>query len=207
MYFPHSTYPMKYFVSATLLFLGVSLCAQSHFEEVRRHQQHLNEEFRHPDESPLSEEDLANFDSLQFFPIDSRYRIVAHFIRNEEPATFQMKTTTERLPTYDRYGVAIFQWEGKEYRLTIYQSHSLRQKEEYKDYLFLPFTDLTNGEESYGGGRYLDLRIPEGDSIVINFNLAYNPYCAYQSKYSCPIPPQENFLNFRVEAGVKEGWD
>ena len=76
-------------------------------------------------------------------------------------------------------------------------------KEGYEDYLFLPFLDNTNGEESYGGGRYVEARIPEGDTIIIDFNKAYNPYCAYNEKYSCPIVPRQNYLPIEVKAGVK----
>ena len=70
--------------------------------------------------------------------------------------------------------------------------------------MFLPFSDETNGIESYGGGRYIDLRIPEGNTLIIDFNSAYNPYCAYNDKYSCPIVPRENYLRTRIEAGVKK---
>jgi uncharacterized protein (DUF1684 family) len=70
--------------------------------------------------------------------------------------------------------------------------------------LFIPFTDLTNGKETYGGGRYLDIIIPETDSFILDFNLAYNPYCAYNHTYSCPIPPEENFINNQVKAGEKK---
>jgi uncharacterized protein (DUF1684 family) len=114
-----------------------------------------------------------------------------------------MKTTTERTPTYEKYGEAIFEIDNIEYKLSIYQSHRLRQNEKYKDYLFLPFTDLTNGEETYGGGRFIDLSIPNSDIITIDFNKAYNPYCAYSSTSSCPVPPKENDLDLKVLAGVK----
>ena len=77
------------------------------------------------------------------------------------------------------------------------------QDEEYKDYLFLPFLDDTNGEGSYGGGRYIDLRIPDSDTMIIDFNTAYNPYCAYNDRYSCPIVPRQNYLDVAIEAGVK----
>jgi uncharacterized protein (DUF1684 family) len=86
--------------------------------------------------------------------------------------------------------------------LNVYQSHTLREKEGYKDYLFLPFTDLTNGNETYGSGRYIDLRIPERETIIIDFNKAYNPYCAYNYGYACPIPPKENKLKVEIRAGV-----
>ena len=88
-------------------------------------------------------------------------------------------------------------------KLNIYQNHRLRKMEKYRNHLFLPFTDLTNGEETYGGGRYIDLSIPDSDTIIIDFNKAYNPYCAYSSTRSCPIPPRENDLDLKVEAGVR----
>ena len=77
------------------------------------------------------------------------------------------------------------------------------QQEKYRDYLFLPFTDNTNGEQTYTGGRYIDLSIPDGDTIVVDFNKAYNPYCAYNKKYSCPIVPSVNNLDTEIRAGVK----
>ena len=88
--------------------------------------------------------------------------------------------------------------------MNLYQSLDLKKIEEYKDALFLPFTDLTSGVDSYGGGKYIDLKIPQGTTITIDFNRAYNPYCAYNHKYSCPIPPQENDLAIEIRAGVKK---
>ena len=114
-----------------------------------------------------------------------------------------METTTDRLPEYVQYGVLKFTLRGEEYELKIYQNINLIEREGYEDYLFLPFLDDTNGEESYGGGRYIEARIPEGDTMEIDFNKAYNPYCAYNEKYSCPIVPRENYLPLKVEAGVK----
>lgn len=114
-----------------------------------------------------------------------------------------MKTSTDRLPVYIKYGEAHFKLNKKDCVLNIYQNADLVKKEEYKDYLFLPYTDLTSGEESYGGGRYIDLKIPKDETIIIDFNKSYNPYCAYNHKYSCPIPPMENRLDVEVRAGVK----
>jgi hypothetical protein len=90
-----------------------------------------------------------------------------------------------------------------DYQLEIYQDPSLFAEEKFKNHLFLPFTDLTNGIQSYTGGRYIDLKIPEGDSILVDFNKAYNPYCAYNKKYSCPIVPEVNRLEVAILAGVK----
>ena len=114
-----------------------------------------------------------------------------------------MPTTTHRTPKYVKYGEVYFTIDGVGLQLNVYQSLPVSQDPEFVDYLFLPFTDLTSGDGSYGGGRFLDTTIPKGDTIVLDFNKAYNPYCAYNSAYSCPIPPKENDLLVRVEAGVK----
>ena len=84
------------------------------------------------------------------------------------------------------------------------RTDGFEDKDEYKDYLFLPFTDLTNGDTTYGGGRYIDMRIPEKNTIILDFNQSYNPYCAYGGNYSCPIPPAENNLDIAITAGVKK---
>ena len=180
-----------------LLFSKMNAQEQSSIE----FQQELNNQFKDPEESPLKKK-AKRFKGHDFFPIDDSLRIEAKFVRSLSAIPFQMKTTTNRLPTYEKYGEAHFIIEGKKMKLSIFQSHSLREKEEYKNHLFLPFTDLSNGEESYIGGRFIDLKIPEGDIIIIDFNKAYNPYCAYSADYSCPIPPEENYLDAKVLAGV-----
>jgi uncharacterized protein (DUF1684 family) len=114
-----------------------------------------------------------------------------------------MKTSTGRLPEYVKYGELHFTLSGKTHVLTVYQNLELVQKPEYKDYLFIPFMDETNGFDTYGGGRYLDFRIPADTTATLDFNMAYNPYCAYSPHYSCPIPPAENHLQVKILAGEK----
>ena len=114
-----------------------------------------------------------------------------------------MRTTTDRTPTYQPIGTLEFRLAGKKQRLTVYRSPPLSAKPEYAHSLFVPFTDLTNGAATYGGGRYLDLTGPLGPTVDLDFNKAYNPYCAYGGKYSCPLPPVENHLQVPVTAGVK----
>lgn len=194
---------MKLF--STFLFLTIcNICAaQSDFEtSISKWQHELNVEFADPEESPLEKKDLKKFKKLDFFPIDEKYNVVATFMRTPNEAPFNMPTSTDRLPIYVKYGVATFTLDGKEMQLSVYQNQALSLKEEYKDYLFIPFTDQTNGLASYGGGRYLDVTIPESDTLMINFNKAYNPYCAYSGRYSCPIPPRENDLDVEIKAGV-----
>ncbi|MDN4166676.1 DUF1684 domain-containing protein [Cytophagales bacterium LB-30] len=195
---------MKYCLLVLLLSVSSMVYSQNHTAEVKAWQQKLNAEFADKEKSPLTKKDLRKFKGLAFFPIDSTWRIEARFVRTPNEKPFEMPTTTSRLPIYEKYGEAHFTYQGENYVLNIYQNHQLRETEEYKDYLFLPFTDASNGEGSYGGGRYIELSIPQGESILIDFNKAYNPYCVYNTKYSCPIPPAENDLPIPVKAGVKD---
>ena len=176
-------------------------------ESASEFQKKLNESYADALKSPLTTEDLNNFSTLDFFPIDQKYVVKAQFVRLKNAKVFEMKTTTDRLPKYKKYGTLYFELEGKQLSLNVYQNLDLIKKPEYKDYLFLPFSDLTCGKESYFGGRYIDLRIPEGKTIEIDFNKAYNPYCAYNHKYSCPIVPLENDLDIEIKAGVKKFHD
>lgn len=181
---------------------GISI-AQDYKKKIVAFQEELNAEFKNPDESPLSAAERKEFKGLPFFSIDEKYKVLAKFEKLPPRSLFQMKTTANSIKDYDVYGVLTFTLEGKEFRLNVYQSHILRTQEKYQDYLFLPFTDMTNGEETYGGGRYMDLKIPVGDTMELDFNKAYNPFCAYSDGYACPIPPSENDLQLEIRAGVK----
>ena len=176
---------------------------QDPISDIIQFQNEMNEQFRDPEESPLMESDRIEFNGLDFFEPDTNYRVVAILNRTPEALPFLMPTTTERKARERVYGIAQFTINGQSFELEVYQNMDLLDDEEYFDYLFLPFTDLTNGKESYTGGRYIGLTIPDGDSLVIDFNKAYNPYCAYNKKYSCPIVPKVNHLETEVKAGVK----
>ena len=191
---------LKLFFLVSLM-LSVSATAQE--ESLEEFQRKMNEKFSDPERTPLSKDDLAKFKKLDFFEIDSAFLVKAHFLRTPAEAPFKMETTTNRKPVYVKYGELYFNIKGKNFKLDVFQNQELISDPEYYNYLFLPFTDLTNGETTYSGGRYLDLRIPEGDSIFLNFNKAYNPYCAYNGDFSCPIVPAENNLEIAVTAGVK----
>ncbi|WP_179320868.1 DUF1684 domain-containing protein [Winogradskyella helgolandensis] len=166
-------------------------------------QRKMNAEFKDASKSPLKAKDLKNFDGLDFFPYDSTFVVTATLKRTPNSEWFQMKTSTDRLSTERVLGVLTFQLKGKPYQLNVYQGEELMQTEGFEDYLFLPFLDNTNGTSTYGGGRYIDLKIPEGHTIDIDFNSAYNPMCAYNEKYSCPIVPRANYVDLEIEAGVK----
>lgn len=174
---------------------------------VEKFQKEINAEYADVKTSPLRVEDLAQFKTLDFYPINEKAFVVAQFVRTKDEKPFEMPTSGTRKPMYVKYGEAHFQLEGKELKLNIYKNIELSKKEEYKESLFLPFSDLTSGRESYIGGKYIDLKIPKGDSIVIDFNMSYNPYCAYSHKYSCPKVPLENDLDIEIKAGVKKFHD
>ncbi|TDQ24067.1 DUF1684 domain-containing protein [Tenacibaculum caenipelagi] len=166
-------------------------------------QREMNAEFKDASKSPLTKKGLKNFKGLDFFPIDSKYKVKAKLIRTPDAPTFNFPTTTDRVVVYQKYGVVLFTIDEKEYELAIYQNEN--PKPEYQDYLFLPFLDNTNGKTSYKGGRFIDVLtgdIASDGTLMIDFNKAYNPYCAYSNRYSCPITPRGNYLDTEIKAGV-----
>lgn len=166
-------------------------------------QRKMNAEFKDASRSPLKSKDLKAFNGLDFFSYDSTFVVSATLKHTPNSEWFYMKTSTDRLSKERVFGVLTFDLKGESYQLNVYQGEELMQTEGFEDYLFMPFLDHTNGYTTYGGGRYIDLEIPEGNTIEIDFNSAYNPMCAYNEKYSCPIVPSENYIKLEIEAGVK----
>ncbi|MCA6068620.1 DUF1684 domain-containing protein [Chryseobacterium sp. RG1] len=170
---------------------------------IKKFQKDLNEEYLNPKETPLRGDNFTNFKKHPFFPIDLKYRVRAKFVKTENPVPFDLPTSSGKTKSYQEFGKATFELDGKPYTLTVYQSLDLMKTEKYKDHLFLPFRDVTNTKETYGGGKYMDLKIPEGNSIILDFNQSYHPYCAYNAyDYNCPIVPEENKLPVEIRAGV-----
>ncbi len=200
---------MKKWFAFLLILSFVFLHAQENTDNQtsKEFQDQLNRDYADATKSPLTESDLKTFQSLEFFPINEKFIVEAQFIRTKREKVFQMKTSTARLPKYKKYGELHFKIDGQNYTLNVYQSIDLIKIPEYKNHLFLPFSDTTCGKESYIGGRYIDLEIQEGKTWIIDFNKAYNPYCAYNYKYSCPIVPLENDLEVAILAGVKKFHD
>ncbi len=192
-----------------ILFLALLISASvfSQFDEdtseIQTMQNELNEHYTNLETSILLPEDFKTFDGLSFYPINLKFRVEAEFIRTPDEKPFLMPTSTDRTPEYVKYGEAHFSIDGEDFVLSVFQNTKTPEADQ-EVYLFLPITDLTSGDGTYGGGRYLDLEIPKGNTVFIDFNKAYNPYCAYNPRYSCPIPPQENDLLIRIEAGVKD---
>lgn len=148
---------------------------------------------------------------IHFYPISEKYKVTARFERIYEFNWFDMETSGKQKQAYRVYGILHFTLHDTALTLRVYQSQQLMNTKEYARYLFAPFTDKTCGAESYENGRYIDLTIDDvtGDSYLIDFNKAYNPYCAYVSNvFNCPIPPKENDLPVAVRSGeMKYGKD
>ncbi len=158
--------------------------------------------FRSGDHSPLPEEQRDAFKGLHYFPVDDAYVVDAQFTPLQDKTTFQMATTSNEPRDAVRAGQFTFVLNGTECTLTAYQFVG----SDHPTY-FVPFMDATTGSETYGTGRYLDIEISQGaTSYVIDFNEAYNPYCAYNENYSCPVTPSENTLPVAVKAGEKS-WE
>ena len=164
------------------------------------HRQQAVAKLLHDSRAPL---DSSTVFGLRYFPRNDSLRITALFREPQAATEVKFPTSDGQLRTYRPYGQLLFTWQGQWQELTVYEMPGMANHPAYADYLFLPFWDETNGESTYGGGRYLDMyrsRLDAGD-YTLDFNLAYNPWCAYREGYSCPVPPTNNRLFFAVDAG------
>lgn len=199
---------MKYWISTVLCAVSLygkaqNTAAADYSAGIAEHRQQYKNEFISEPHSPLKVQDTA---FLDFYPPDPAWRFPARVTLTPDAASFDLPTYSGQTRLYRQYATLYFKLNGQEHTLNLYQNLALINKDStYRDYLFLPFKDLTNGEETYGGGRYLDFRIKNIQSgiLLLDFNKNYNPYCAYSDGYSCPIPPGENHLNIDVKAGEK----
>ncbi len=145
--------------------------------------------------SPLSKDKRANFKGLNYYPADLSYRIEAKFVPNLTDSLIEIATSTGAFRQYRVLGKAFFELSGQPAALEIYAAEG--------GHIFIPFTDSTTGIETYGGGRYLDGQEPKNQTILLDFNRAYSPYCAYSDGYDCPKPPPANRLTQPIRAGEK----
>lgn len=185
------------------LFILAQKGATKESKEIRKFQKELDAEYLNPKETPLRGDNFTNFKKHPFFPVNLKYRVTAKLSKTENPQPFELPTSSGKTKPYREYGKATFELDGKPYTVTLYQSLDLIKQDKYKDHLFLPFRDATNEKETYGGGKYMDLKIPKGNTIVLDFNQSYQPYCAYNAyDYNCPVVPEENKLPIEIKAGV-----
>lgn len=186
-----------------LLFIPAYFSAQTdYYSTVLEHRTNKNAEFNDTLNSPLKKHQIKKFDSLNYFVPNPKFKIQAKFVK-EIGTAFDMTTSSGQLKKFRQYGKLLFTIDSTDFELPIYQNLKLMSHPLYRDYIFIPFTDLTNGDETYGGGRYIEAKTPTSDTFELDFNYSFNPYCHYTTGYNCPIPPKENFLNIRIEAGEK----
>lgn len=166
-------------------------------QAIRNFQDELQAHYRDTATSPLREK-AVDFTSHRFYPVDLSYRVKASIKKISGKQTLDFATSSGKIKTYQKYGTLTFNLGDSIFTITAFRS--LNKK--HRDYLFIPFTDLTSGNENYGGGRYIDIPVPKGKTLWLDFNLCYFPYCAYTTGYSCPVPPAENFINAYIRAGI-----
>jgi len=188
----------RIFLLTGCIFLAVLVMAQkkdSYIENIKAYQKKYVAEHE-----VVPKKDKKYF---RFFPISGAFNINCYFEKISDTTGFTMNTSAGTLKHYYKYGRLDFMVDDRECRLYVYQSKDLMGVEKYKDYLFVPFTDATTGDESYGSGRYLEFSIPDiqNNLLQLDFNKAYNPYCTYAPGYKCPIPPKENQLPVAIRAG------
>jgi uncharacterized protein (DUF1684 family) len=193
---------LKHLLLMLLLSNGLHSFGQDYKARIDTFRKGYENDFLADANSPLKKDDLQY---LRFYDADSGYRVTAKVKYLTDEPIFAMHTFNGSSQQYVRYALLTFNLGGKELQLTVYRSVALANIAAYKDYLFLPFTDDTNGRTTYGGGRYIDLNTADfkGAVMTLDFNKAYNPYCAFSANYSCPKPPEENNLGVAVEAGEK----
>jgi uncharacterized protein (DUF1684 family) len=196
-------YIRLFFAIGCLLWAGLVKAQTSFADQIAKHRTAYRNEFLTPGNSPLPSKEAV--DKLNFYAPDSTYRVVASVQRIEKAEPFDMPTYSGKTKPYVAYATLSFTLHGQPQQLTVLRSLDLQRMPQYRDYLFVPFKDVTSGKETYGGGRYLDLRLGDiqNGQLTLDFNKAYNPYCAYADGYSCPIPPKSNVLPVAVEAGER----
>jgi uncharacterized protein (DUF1684 family) len=170
-------------------------------ESLRANRREKDEFFAEHPQSPIPPEHRDDFDGLDYFPPDADYRVEATVTVHDDPEPVEMETTASNPVRYLRVVTFAFEVDGEEHTLAGY-----RQEGEDGE-IFVPFRDKTTGQQTYHQGRYMELEpegeLADGDVVTLDFNLAYNPFCAYSETFACPLPPEENWLEIVVPAGER----
>jgi len=170
--------------------------------QIEKHRREKDASFKISEDSPIPDERKTKFHGLSYFPIEINYRFQVRLQRYSQKVTFEIVTSSGMLRETMKYGYFKFEIDRRECVLQVYKLLDIQSN--YPNYLFVPFLDTTTGKESYAGGRYLDFEENDSGIYSLDFNLAYNPSCAYgKAGYNCPIPPAENELNVAIPAGEK----
>jgi len=170
--------------------------------QIEKHRREKDASFKISEDSPIPDEPKTKFQGLSYFAIDLNYRFQVRLHRYSQKETFEIVTSSGMLRETMKYGYFKFETDNSECVLQVYKLLDIQSN--YPNYLFVPFLDATTGKESYPGGRYLDFEENDSGIYTLDFNLAYNPSCAYgKAGYNCPIPPAENRLNVAIYTGER----
>jgi uncharacterized protein (DUF1684 family) len=176
---------------------GESLEVESNYIEEMKAFRHKKDSFMRNDEkSPFVEQNVS-FNGLNYFDVDERFKVKASVEAVQDGKVYDLQTSDDKVKTYQSVAILHLDIVGSHEDLTLLQSA--------KDgHFFLPFYDETSAITTYGAGRYLEVDFQKGQQqVVLDFNKAYNPYCAYTEGYSCPVPPPENNISIPLNAGEK----
>ncbi len=184
-------------VTATIAIVQPRTVAKEYVQSIERKRVEIDEFMKYSGESPLPSGDVADFTGLKYYPVDPSFRVPAKIERFAAQELIEVPTSAGTVDSYSRYGLISFEIDGQ--NLTFEAWKPLDGA--VSNRLFVAFTDSTSGDETYGGGRYLNLYISGGNTVTIDFNLAHNPYCVYDPTYICPLAPPENRLSVAVRAG------
>lgn len=196
-----TAYKIIYFIIGVSIILsviylfGAGESPEEYKERILRERKKTEEFMQESDESPFRGTGAPEFKGLNFFPVDQSYTVAAYLSVFPLQETITIPATAGGQLKYKRYGTASFELQGKQVELLVLEPV------DNPGTLFIGFRDETSGEETYGGGRYLDLPMPAGRTLLIDFNMAYNPYCTYVADFVCPIPPAENTISLAIRAG------
>lgn len=196
-------FPLNYkniIIVLLLAALGLTSCkkeeaSSDYTKQIEEYRADVVDFFLNSQDSPLV--DMVEKSEPIFYPPKDKYRVEAYLEKFDNQDTLEMLTTQSDVRKMVRYGELQFKLDDEKYTLNAYINV------EHPESFFVPFHDKTNGSETYEAGRYIDLERTDKKQYILDFNLAYNPYCYYNPKYSCPIVPEENILNTKIEAGEK----
>ena len=183
------------------LFFSCNGIDQEYLNSILSHRNSTNHTFFNAQTTPLDSNKLKTFTGLKYFEVNQSYKVTATLTKYADMPNFDLPHSHNSSKPYKQYGKISFTLNGNNCELTVLEA--VNKKAEFKNYLLICFTDQTTGKQTYNGGRYLDIEIPKSNLVELDFNLAYHPYCLYNSNYTCPIPPQENFIDLALEAGEK----
>ena len=173
---------------------------EAYKKEIEKERKDKDDYMRNNSESPFADS-VEAFTGLNYFEVDEAFRISANLVPIKEKKTITLATSDGLEKRYLPYAYAEFSLQGEACSLLILEIMDMGP---FRGTLFLAFADATSAKESYGAGRYLDIKkVPGSTSLILDFNKAYNPYCAYNENFSCPFPPSENLLHVAITAGEK----